>query len=149
MIRSLDALRGFQLERLACHGNGIESLEPLRGMPLKRLDAGMNPLDSIEPLHGLPLELLRLDATPIESIAPLRDQPLALLSIANCANIKDFSVLGSLLNLELIVVPDQTPQETLDSLQRQSPAIMIFNSDREGKYGDIENLLFRDAKQQR
>ena len=57
--------------------------------------------------------------------------------------------LSSLLNLELIVVPDQTPQETLDSLQRQSPAIMIFNSDREGKYGDIENLLFRDAKQQR
>ena len=58
-------------------------------------------------------------------------------------------MLNSLRELELIVIPDQTPQETLDALQRQSPAIMIFNSDREGKYGDIENFLFRDTAQQR
>ena len=80
-LRSLDPIRGLQIDSLDLSGTPIENLEPLRAMRLRTLILSNTKALSLTPLQGVPLRKLVLDNTPARDLAPVKAAPLTFLSL--------------------------------------------------------------------
>ena len=80
-LRSLDILRGLQIDSLDVSGTAITDLEPLRGMRLQSLNASNTKIGSVVALKGMPLRKLVLDNSPVQNIDSLKGAPLETLSL--------------------------------------------------------------------
>ena len=74
-------------------------------MPLKTLDFMRTPVLDFTPLAGLPLEQFYLQHNRVADLTFLRGMPLRELALWECFDVRNFEVVTSLQNLELLLLP--------------------------------------------
>jgi eukaryotic-like serine/threonine-protein kinase len=140
-VQSLVPLRNLPLVRLNLEGTSVADLSPLRGsrleslnasrtlianvsgldhLPLRSFDCAHVPALDFSPLQGLPIESLRLDGTQVRDLAFLQGMPLKFLSLGGCSDARNFQVLTTLRDLQVLVLPrnlEEFPAEELASVQ--------------------------------
>ncbi len=109
-VTDISPLFGMQLIQLDLGGLAIPDLRPLRGMPLRVLNLWNCRVADLSPLAGAPLENLDIDYSPTASIAPLRGMPLRRLRLFATGNLKDFTPLATLRELDNILLPTHSAQ---------------------------------------
>jgi tetratricopeptide (TPR) repeat protein len=126
-VDSLEPLRGMPLRDLDAGSTKVTDLTPLTGMPIDHIILNNDEVLSIEALRAAPLVYVSLTGTRIADFSPLagkklilfsaaenphlssieflRGTPLVTVSVYDCPNLKDVSVLAELPTLKKAVVP--------------------------------------------
>lgn len=126
-VESLEPLRGMPLRDLDAGSTKVADLAPLAGMPIDHIILNNDEVLNIEPLRAAPLVYVSLSGTRISDFSPLagkqlilfsaaenphlssieflRGTPLVTVSVYDCPNLKDVSVLAELPTLKKAVVP--------------------------------------------
>jgi serine/threonine protein kinase len=111
-LRSLDPIRGLQIDSLDLSGTPIAELEPLRGQRLRTLILSNTKVIALTPLQGMPLHKLVLDNTPARDLAPVKAAPLNVLSLEG-TKVFDLSFVKGMplrsLNLKNTVIVSLAP----------------------------------------
>lgn len=109
-IMDLSPLAGMPLVEFDAGATAVTDVRALRGMPLRRLSLWNCRVVDLAPLTGAPLEDLDIDYSPASSIAPLRGMPLRRLRLFATKNLKDFTPLATLRELDNILLPTHSAQ---------------------------------------
>jgi serine/threonine protein kinase len=91
-LRTLDPIRGLQIDSLDLSGTPIADIEPLRGQRLQSLNLANTKVIGLGPLQGVPLRKLILDNTPARELGPLKGAPLHTLSLEG-TKVYDLSIV--------------------------------------------------------
>lgn len=141
-LQDISPLKNARLRRLNIEGTAVGDLSPLKGQPLAWARLCTNRIADTSPLADLPLTCLDLTyAKDIRDLSPLRGlvamddlrldfvrasdlgpvrgmEKLRILSILDCPDIRDLSVLKDLKNLKAFVfTPKHFPAEQIEILR--------------------------------
>lgn len=109
-VTDLSPLAGLSLTDLDAGALAVTDLRALRGMPLRKLGLWNCRVADLSPLAGMPLEDLDIDYSPTSSIEPLRGMPLRRLRLFATGNLKDFTPLATLREIDNILLPAHSAQ---------------------------------------
>ena len=126
-LRSLEALRGLQIDGLTAGETLIADIDPLRGMRLQTLYLHKTKVADLAPLRGMTLRALNIESTPVSDLTPLIGMPLQFLNINN-TQITDLSPLAGLPLTELLLAAKGIVN--LDSLRGLPLVRLSFNGNR-------------------
>ena len=98
LVSDLAPLTGMPLTKLFLGHSFVRDLSPLKGMPLQYLTLGglRAHLPDLAVLHGMPLKGLSIRGTDFSDLNQLTGLSIEVLDIAFCAQITDFTRLGTL-----------------------------------------------------
>lgn len=91
-LRTLDPIRGLQIDSLDLSGTPITEIEALRGQRLQSLNLANTKVIALTPLQGVPLRKLVLDNTPVRELGTLKGAPLHTLSLEG-TKVYDLSIV--------------------------------------------------------
>ena len=80
-IRSLDSVRGLQVDKVNAYKTLITDIEALRGMSLQSLNIGATKVADLTPVRGMPLHDLNIEGAPVRDLSPLAGMSLSFLNI--------------------------------------------------------------------
>jgi Leucine-rich repeat (LRR) protein len=104
-IFDISALRGMKLKKLDLRDTRVADLSPSAGMPLTFIDASNIPASDYAPLAGAPLEACTIQNSPVRDLSFLTNSPVKDLCLFGCNELRGYSVLAGLKQLELLILP--------------------------------------------